>query len=309
MSRLAHLAVFVATVLCTGVLLTCVLIFPRMYFEINELHQQVISSVHEFKLNTDAAWTELMDIQLQIKPPIALTSQTPLLDSIFRPKRANEKLPDHCNCNLPTNCAPGPPGPPGIPGFNGIPGQRGIDGQDAPPALHRECGVVPDTCQKCPAGPRGPPGVMGEVGPQGPIGLDGNPLSMGRVGPPGQVGDEGLIGQIGLPGEPGIPGGDAFVFYNPPGEKGIRGSIGPVGLPGPKGANGLPGAVGKVGEIGKVGLEGKPGIPDKFILSFNNLMIQFISDNGYRGSPGIAGSDAFYCPCPRRSTYYISSIH
>jgi hypothetical protein len=133
MSHLSRFAVCVTTILCAGVLLTCLLVFPRMYVEINQLHAQVINSVHEFKVsfgvwnrnflcfwvNTDAAWSELMDIQSHLKPPLALTSEPPLLDSIFRPKRANGKLPEYCNCNLPTNCAPGLPGPRGLPGLDG----------------------------------------------------------------------------------------------------------------------------------------------------------------------------------------------
>lgn len=50
MSYLARFAVFVATVLCVSVLLTCLLVFPQMYVEINQLHRQVVSSVEEFKV-------------------------------------------------------------------------------------------------------------------------------------------------------------------------------------------------------------------------------------------------------------------
>lgn len=63
-------------------------------------------------MQTDGAWTELMEIQLQMKPQPLLEIKPLDMDSIFRPrrKRANDQIPDHCNCNLPNCNAPGPPG-------------------------------------------------------------------------------------------------------------------------------------------------------------------------------------------------------
>jgi hypothetical protein len=38
-------------------------------------------------------------------------------------------------------------------------GEKGIDGVDSPLSLNRECGIVPEICQRCPIGKRGEPGV------------------------------------------------------------------------------------------------------------------------------------------------------
>lgn len=60
-----------------------------------------------------------MEVQSKIKLPEH--SIKPLdMNSIFRPrrKRANDELPDYCNCVIP-QCVSGPPGSIGLPGVDG----------------------------------------------------------------------------------------------------------------------------------------------------------------------------------------------
>lgn len=51
-NSMAYFAVSIAAFLCVGVMLTCLMVFPKMYSDINLLHRDVISSVNEFKVNS-----------------------------------------------------------------------------------------------------------------------------------------------------------------------------------------------------------------------------------------------------------------
>ncbi|KAI6230989.1 Col-cuticle-N domain-containing protein [Aphelenchoides besseyi] len=272
----AHLAAYLAIALCASALVTCLMLLPSLYAEMNAMHLQVIEAVEEFKTHTDIAWSEMMKVQMSLIPP-TINRKLDVGDSIFRPRaKRDTQLPAHCNCIIP-QCPPGPPGPQGLKGFDGIPGENGVAGMDAPPGLRRSCGVVNDGgCIKCPAGPRGRRGRDGERGPQdklttrrinisfvlrpnGQPGLDGNIL-VGLPGAPGPVGNIGLPGQDGIPGLKGVDGADATVIVGIPGKKGEQGARGPAGPPGERGIdNTTPGAVGEIGRRGPIGPEGEKG--------------------------------------------------
>ncbi|KAI6208667.1 Col-cuticle-N domain-containing protein [Aphelenchoides besseyi] len=272
----AHLAAYLAIALCASALVSCLMLLPSLYDEMNAMHLKVIETVEEFKTRTDIAWTELMDVQMSLIPPTT-NRNLDFSNSVFRPRaKRDSQLPAHCNCIIP-KCPPGPPGPQGLKGFDGIPGQNGIPGRNAPPGLRRTCGLLNDgECIKCPAGPRGRRGRDGERGPKdkltgirinsnfisrpdGKRGLDGNIL-VGLPGPPGPFGNIGLPGQDGVPGQKGVDGADAMLIVGIPGKKGEQGARGPPGLPGEKGIdNKTPGAVGKIGQRGLVGPQGEKG--------------------------------------------------
>ncbi|KAK5982900.1 hypothetical protein GCK32_021617, partial [Trichostrongylus colubriformis] len=112
--------------LSTAVLLATIASLIR---DINVLHDEVKFHSSEYRQQTDAAWTALMDLQPRLFP---LKPRHELLTSIFRPKRqTSNQLPAWCQCEVTRPvCAPGPPGPTGPKGTRGPRGQPGRRGSD-----------------------------------------------------------------------------------------------------------------------------------------------------------------------------------
>lgn len=112
------LLVGIASVGSTLAICACLIVIPSLVATINELHNEVLDGVAVFKSETDAAWTDIMDVQITVSPPSA-PRQNPF-NSVLRQKRQYPSLPAHCQCE-PTKptCPPGPPGPPGAKGTPG----------------------------------------------------------------------------------------------------------------------------------------------------------------------------------------------
>uniref|UniRef100_A0A0K0CYB3 Col_cuticle_N domain-containing protein n=1 Tax=Angiostrongylus cantonensis TaxID=6313 RepID=A0A0K0CYB3_ANGCA len=301
----------------------CIAVLSSLYYEINEVHDQVylamtnmvigekcrtkasiisllqvLDSVALFRMETDSAWIDMMDIQITVTPP-SQQRQNPF-ESIFRKKRQNfQGLPEWCYCEpIKINCLPGPPGPPGRPGITGPPGRPGLPGRDNTQVYAPlTCPPVSRACIRC------PPGAPGRSGPPGPIGPPG---SIGRPGIPGNRGKNGLPGRRGLPGDKGSPGLPGRM--GPPGRPGLDGRTG-RGRPGPQGPQGRPGSQGRLGSPGKVGLPGVMGKPGP--QGSPGLRGRPGNDGqpGRPGSVGLPGNDAAYCPCPARSRAYLSRVH
>ncbi|KAK6726255.1 hypothetical protein RB195_004526 [Necator americanus] len=273
----------------------CLLSIPTMIEEMSDVQAMVDGAVRSFRVDTDIAWNNVMEVRMAIEPP--RMSPSDVLTSIFRPKRASgifAGLPPWCVCELTEpKCKPGPSGIPGPPGLPGEPGPDGLPGEDYKPVPGAECGV-PTECVKCPAGPPGAPGPGGPPGPrgsEGEIGKAGEAGKPGKPGPPGSEGERGKEGPSGKPGTRGPPGHAAIKkFKAGVGPPGPRGCVGKPGKPGSRGKPGPPGAPGPTGEMGKQGSVGEPGSVGK---------------EGQEGEEGLPGPDAHYCSCPPRTLPYL----
>ncbi|PIO64705.1 nematode cuticle collagen domain protein [Teladorsagia circumcincta] len=175
------LIVGVASACSTLTIVACLIVVPSLYNTINEIHDEVLETVSVFRVETDSAWTKMMDFQVTVAPP-SKPRENPF-GSIFRTKR-QAGLPSYCQCQpRQATCPPGPPGPPGRPGAPG------------------------------PAGAIGAPGNAGGPGRAGSPGRAGGP---GPAGQPGGRGQPGTNGQPGRRGNPAGPGGDAAYCPCPP---------------------------------------------------------------------------------------------
>lgn len=83
------------------------------------MHNEVIDGIGLFRVATDQAWTEMMDVQVGLTPP-SRPRENPF-NSIFRRKRQDfSGLPSYCMCEpIKVTCPLGPPGPEGDPGEDG----------------------------------------------------------------------------------------------------------------------------------------------------------------------------------------------
>ncbi|VDM17371.1 unnamed protein product, partial [Wuchereria bancrofti] len=115
----AKIIALVAATCSAMAILSCVVVIPSLYNAINEVHDAVIDGVQVFRIETDSAWTELMDVQISVTPP-SKARENPF-KSIFRKKRQDfSGLPDYCHCEpIKISCPPGPAGPVGEPGKDG----------------------------------------------------------------------------------------------------------------------------------------------------------------------------------------------
>ncbi|KAK6048287.1 nematode cuticle collagen domain protein [Cooperia oncophora] len=63
------LVVGVASACSTLAVVVVLVVVPSLYNTINEIHDQVLDGVSVFRVETDSAWTEMMDIQIAVSPP------------------------------------------------------------------------------------------------------------------------------------------------------------------------------------------------------------------------------------------------
>ena len=86
--------------------ITCLIVIPTIYKEINDIHDEVIDSVNVFRVETDTAWADMMDVQVLVTPP-SKPRENPFA-SVFRQKRQSYGgLPSWCQCNVPVaRCPP-----------------------------------------------------------------------------------------------------------------------------------------------------------------------------------------------------------
>lgn len=81
-----------------------------------QLHDRVLDGVQTFRVETDSAWTKMMEIQVKVLPESKPYSNP--FQTFVRQKR-ELGLPSFCICQPKRECPPGPTGPQGDPGPDG----------------------------------------------------------------------------------------------------------------------------------------------------------------------------------------------
>uniref|UniRef100_A0A915EAH4 Nematode cuticle collagen N-terminal domain-containing protein n=1 Tax=Ditylenchus dipsaci TaxID=166011 RepID=A0A915EAH4_9BILA len=300
----ARLIVSAASGVSAVVICVCLVFVGMLFQDINNLYDEVMDEMNDFKGIANDAWHGMLAVQGKIPSGLDMSSPKVNFASLFgRVKRggshygggggyaAPQAQPQQqCNCAAQAQrCPRGPPGPPGLSGMPGEPGERGIDGRPGASGVSQTYDNGHPGCIQCPAGPPGPPGPPGGpgmAGSDGNPGMPGQPGKEAQPGPPGPVGDPGQPGgpgQQGPPGQPGNPGTRGRGMAGPKGQPGAPGQPGKPGQNGGQAPMGQPGLMGPPGARGLPGQQGDPGQP------------------GFPGGPGTPGHDAGYCPCPNRA--------
>ncbi|MFH4984283.1 hypothetical protein AB6A40_010992 [Gnathostoma spinigerum] len=189
-----------------SILVLCFILSVMMVRDMQNLYDDVIINMGEFRVIANDAWGEMLSVVDELrdsKKQIITNGKNINAHQTSRSKRedgcGSTPKPPYLCVTDPQDCPPGPPGPPGDDapdgpdGEQGQPGKKGADGINF---IFDEV-AAPHGCIICPAGPQGP---RGPPGPPGPPGENGVP---GPQGPPGQRGPDGPIGLAGDMGEPG----------------------------------------------------------------------------------------------------------
>ena len=107
----AKLVIGIASACSIASILAVLVVVPQLYNQMSDVNARVFDGVQAFRVNTDSAWTSLMEVQVSVTPP-SKPRENPFNSIFLRQKRG---LPGHCNCGPPIQpqCPPGTPGPPG----------------------------------------------------------------------------------------------------------------------------------------------------------------------------------------------------
>src|SRR4051812_543010 len=100
--------------LCSLITILSVLFtIPQLFSTINSINARIQDGVQAFRVDTDSAWSDLMEVQMSVTPP-AKPRENPF-NSMFQQRQKRQGgLPSQCVCQLtPVTCPPGTPGPPG----------------------------------------------------------------------------------------------------------------------------------------------------------------------------------------------------
>ncbi|VDK44753.1 unnamed protein product [Anisakis simplex] len=233
---------FVAIVLATAAITTCLISFPLIFNYVQSLESQVQVELDLCKMRTRDMWKEMLEMQVGGNRPTtfrvsrAAVMTTDARDYIRKRRLQRRQAAENCcTCERGPAGPAGPPGPDGADGIDGPIGDIGPQGPMAvaPPEMLKR---YPDQCTcEAPEGPQGIPGPRGSSGQVGDMGTAGSAGAPGEGGPPGPVGPAGRNGQSGRRGPPGTPGRENK------GQQGPPGPTGPPGRPGNPGPRGLPG--------------------------------------------------------------------
>uniref|UniRef100_A0A1I7XZP1 Col_cuticle_N domain-containing protein n=1 Tax=Steinernema glaseri TaxID=37863 RepID=A0A1I7XZP1_9BILA len=83
----------IASSCSVAALITCLLVLPPLISLISNLRDEVVSGVQGFRVDTDSAWNDMMQVQMTVNMPV---KRSPV-DGIFHKKReAYKGLPNYC---------------------------------------------------------------------------------------------------------------------------------------------------------------------------------------------------------------------
>lgn len=94
-----------------------ILYYNDLFQDINNLHDEVMVEMDEFKIMANDAWLSMITIQ---KPA----------DANFNPFIVQRKKRQAAECNCAAKAQNCPDGPPGSPGTPGVPGEDGFPGEN-----------------------------------------------------------------------------------------------------------------------------------------------------------------------------------
>ncbi|PAV61714.1 hypothetical protein WR25_11136 [Diploscapter pachys] len=134
----AKVLVTVASGASGVVILACLVMVGVLFQDINNLYDEVMDEMIEFRMTANEAWKEM------------IVPQTPNLQTLFG---RNKRQAPQCNCGPQSqNCPAGPPGPPGQQGEDGAPGEAGENGIPGGKGIGITADSGPGGCITCPMG-------------------------------------------------------------------------------------------------------------------------------------------------------------
>uniref|UniRef100_A0A183C9Q3 Col_cuticle_N domain-containing protein n=1 Tax=Globodera pallida TaxID=36090 RepID=A0A183C9Q3_GLOPA len=73
----AKIVVGIASLCSLAAILATLIVIPQLYTQINEVNSRVMDGVQAFRVNTDSAWSELMEVQISVTPPSRPPAELP----------------------------------------------------------------------------------------------------------------------------------------------------------------------------------------------------------------------------------------
>lgn len=77
--------------LSTMVISVCLMVAPKLYMEITDLHDSIMMEMDEFKILADDSWNDMMEMRKEQIPTYSQQQRFSTFSEFVRPKRASGK--------------------------------------------------------------------------------------------------------------------------------------------------------------------------------------------------------------------------